>query len=52
VLGRDAYEELGEKFAEEELQRFGASGLDEIVAQVSQIEQGLGIGDLAQFTPA
>jgi hemerythrin-like domain-containing protein len=51
VLGRDAYEELGEKFAEEEHQRFGASGLDEIVAQVSQIEQGLGIGDLAHFTP-
>jgi hemerythrin-like domain-containing protein len=51
VIGRDAYRELGEKFEEEEHQRFGEHGFDAVVTQLLGIEQALGIGDLSAYTP-
>jgi hemerythrin-like domain-containing protein len=52
LLGREGYRELGEKFEEDEHARFGEHGFEDIVSEVATIERGLGIGDLAQFTPA
>jgi hemerythrin-like domain-containing protein len=52
LLGRDGYRELGEKLEEDEHARFGEHGFEDIVAEVATIERGLGIDELAKFTPA
>jgi len=44
--------ELGERFADLQRQQFGPDGFAAMVSRVAQIEQALGIYDLAQFTPA
>lgn len=43
--------EMGEKFEEIEHREFGKDGFDEAVAQISAIEQALGIADISRFTP-
>ena len=39
-----------DKFEEIERQQFGKDGYEDAVAQIGQIEQALGLVDLAQFT--
>jgi hemerythrin-like domain-containing protein len=51
VVGHEEYEELGERFEEEEHKLFGARGFQGIVDEVAAIETTLGIADLASFTP-
>ncbi|NUP11826.1 MAG: hemerythrin domain-containing protein [Polyangiaceae bacterium] len=51
TLDRDGYAELGEKFEEREHKLFGEGGFESAVADVAKVEAGLGIGDLASFTP-
>lgn len=51
VVGEEAYRELGERFEEEEHRLFGARGFHAVVDEVATIETGLGIADLAAFTP-
>jgi len=43
--------EMGEKFEEIEHREFGEDGFDEAVAQISAIEQALGIADISRFMP-
>lgn len=42
--------EIGDKFEDIEHQQFGHDGFEDAVQQMAQIEQALGLGDLAQFT--
>jgi len=42
---------LGERFEEQEHKVLGDKGFEGVLAEVVQIEQSLGIHDLAQFTP-
>jgi hemerythrin-like domain-containing protein len=44
--------EMGEKFEDIEHQQFGKDGFDDAEMQISAIETELGIGYIAQFTPA
>src|SRR5262245_11352225 len=50
VVGRAGYRELGEKFEDEEHQRFGEHGFEDAVAEVARLEATVGIADLAKFT--
>lgn len=50
ALGRDEYEELGERLEEREHELFGEHGFEQSVEQVAAIERALGIYELAQFT--
>jgi hemerythrin-like domain-containing protein len=43
---------LGEQFEDKEHELFGKAGFEGVVSQVAQLEQTLGIYDLAQFTPS
>jgi len=43
--------DLSQQFAELQTQQFGSDGFAHMVARVADIEQALGIYDLAQFTP-
>ena len=52
LVSREEYESLGELFEDKEHQLFGPRGFDGIVAQVAQLERGLGIYELSQFTPS
>jgi hypothetical protein len=45
------YDEMGERFEAEEARRFGEGGFEKIVAEVADIEEALGVRDLARFTP-
>lgn len=51
VIGRSGYRELGERLEDDEHERFGPHGFEKVVAEVAEIEQALGIGDLARMTP-
>jgi hemerythrin-like domain-containing protein len=51
VIGGAAYRELGEKFEDQEHQRFGERGFETTVAEITRLEDALGIADLAMFTP-
>jgi len=51
LVSKQEYEDLGEKFEDNEHKHFGADGFDLAVDQVTEIEKSLGIYDLAQFTP-
>lgn len=44
-------DELAERFADLENRQFGAAALQQILDRVGGVEQQLGIGDLAAFTP-
>jgi hemerythrin-like domain-containing protein len=51
AISEDQYREVSERFEEIEHQQFGADGFDDAVKQIGEIEGGLGLGNLAQFTP-
>jgi hemerythrin-like domain-containing protein len=42
--------EMGERFEDIEHRQFGKNGYEDAVKQIGQIEQALGLADLAQFT--
>ena len=52
IVSASEYDALGEDFEKKEQQLFGRGGFEKIVDQVAGIEKGLGIYDLARFTPA
>jgi hemerythrin-like domain-containing protein len=49
LVGKD-YDELGDKFEDEERRRFGPRGFERYVAQLPAIEAAAGVADLARFT--
>jgi hemerythrin-like domain-containing protein len=51
LLDGAAYRELGEQFEKEEHARLGPRGFTGAVREVAQLEEALGIADLAKFTP-
>lgn len=51
VVSKKEFEDLGEQFEDKEHQLFGKAGFEGIVDEVAQIERGLGLYDLDQFTP-
>jgi hemerythrin-like domain-containing protein len=51
ALSAHQLDEIGDLFEEIEHQQFGKDGFEDAVAQIGQIEQALGIADIAQFTP-
>ena len=51
IVTPNEYDALGEDFENKEHELFGEGGFEEIVDKVATIEKGLGIYDLAQFTP-
>jgi hemerythrin-like domain-containing protein len=50
ALSERQLHQMGDKFEEIERQQFGKDGYEDAVAQIGQIEQALGLADLAQFT--
>ena len=50
TLAGQQFDELSEKFEEIEHEQFGADGFEAAVRQIGDIEAGLGLADLAQFT--
>ena len=46
----DQLDEMNDKFEEIEHQQFGEDGFENALKQIAEIEQSLGLGDLAQFT--
>jgi hemerythrin-like domain-containing protein len=52
AIGAQGVEEMGEKFEDIEKRQFGGDGFDMAVQQIAEIEQALGLTDLAQFTAA
>lgn len=51
ALSAQQLDEMGELFEEIEHKQFGKDGFEDAVAQISRIEEALGIADIAQFTP-
>jgi len=43
--------EMGEQFEDIEKAQFGGDGFDKAVKEIGEIEQALGLADIAQFTP-
>jgi hemerythrin-like domain-containing protein len=50
VLTAKQLDDLGEQFEEIEHRQFGKDGYEDAVKQIGEIESGLGLADLAQFT--
>jgi hemerythrin-like domain-containing protein len=50
ALSERQLHEMGEKFEDIEHQQFGKDGYEDAVAQIGQIEETLGLADIAQFT--
>lgn len=48
---KEEYEELGEKFEDEEAKMFGEDGFEKFLDKISNLEKRLGIENLAVFTP-
>jgi hemerythrin-like domain-containing protein len=51
LVGPKEYERLGEKFEDREHEMLGPEGFEKSVQRVAELENRIGIGDLAQFTP-
>jgi hemerythrin-like domain-containing protein len=51
VVSPHEYDAMAEDFENKEHALFGEDGFEKIVAQVADLEQGIGIHDLNQFTP-
>jgi hemerythrin-like domain-containing protein len=51
VVSPAEFLELGEKLEDQEKVRFGKGGFEKVVAQVAELEKGLGLENLSQFTP-
>ena len=50
ALSERQLHEMGDKFEDIEHRSFGKDGFDDAVKQIGEIEQALGLGDIAQFT--
>jgi len=50
ALSGKRLDELGDRFEEIEKQQFGTDGYEDAVKEIAEIEQRLGLADLAQFT--
>jgi hemerythrin-like domain-containing protein len=50
AIGEHAVKEMGDKFEDIEKKQFGGDGFDMAVKQIDEIEQSLGLTNLAQFT--
>lgn len=50
AIGEHAVKEMGEKFEDIEKKQFGGDGFDMAVKEIGEIEQTLGLSDIAQFT--
>jgi len=50
AIGAHEVEEMGDKFEEIEKAQFGGDGFEMTVKQIGEIEQALGLGNLAAFT--
>ena len=46
----DQLDEMNEKFEDIEHEQFGEDGFENALKQIADIEQSLGLSDLAQFT--
>jgi hemerythrin-like domain-containing protein len=51
VVSPGEFNELGDKFEDQEEARFGKEGYEKIVDQVAGLEKVLGLENLARFTP-
>jgi hemerythrin-like domain-containing protein len=51
IVSEKEFHDLGEEFEEKEEKLFGEGGFEKIVAQVAELEKGIGLYELAQFTP-
>ncbi len=51
IVSKKEFEDLGEELEEKEEKLFGEGGFEKVVAHVAELEKGLGIYELAQFTP-
>ena len=51
IVSQHEYDSLGEEFEDNEHKRFGSDGFEIMVNKVANIEEQLGIYELAQFTP-
>lgn len=51
VVSEKEFYDLGEEFEEKEEKLFGEGGFEKVVSQVADLEKGLGIYELTQFTP-
>jgi hemerythrin-like domain-containing protein len=51
LVSQKEYERLGDQFEDEEHRLLGDGGFEKAVAEVAQLEQALGIFELAKFTP-
>lgn len=50
ALSERQLDEMGDKFEDIEHRTFGKDGFDDAVKQIGEIEQALGLADIAQFT--
>ena len=50
TLSEHQLHEMGDKFEDIERRTFGKDGFDDAVKQIGEIEQALGLADIAQFT--
>jgi hemerythrin-like domain-containing protein len=50
TMTEEQLDEMGEKFEEIEHEQFGEDGFDDAVKQIADIEGGLGLADISQFT--
>jgi hemerythrin-like domain-containing protein len=51
IVAAKEYDELGDAFEDKEHELFGDQGFEKMVDRVAAVEKGLGIYDLARFTP-
>ena len=52
LVGRHAYDEMGDQFEDKERDMLGEGGFEHAVADVARLEQIFGVADLAALTPA
>jgi len=52
IVTAKEYDALGDTFEDKEQELFGKDGFETIVARIAEMEQKMGVYDLAQFTPA
>jgi hemerythrin-like domain-containing protein len=50
TLNADQLDEMNDKFEEIEHEQFGEDGFENALKQIAEVEQSLGLNDLAQFT--
>lgn len=51
LVSANEYDSMAEEFERKEHQLFGEDGFEKMAARVAELEQTMGIRDLAQFTP-